>query len=193
MASPSASQFATNFEKSWLKAVWMTPSDMAAPRCRLSRSSRSPRNSSAPAAIRDWAPASDRRSPSAGGPALMSSATMTEPMKPVAPVTKIRMMNLPLFQLRTFAAVRWGKYKRLYPYHQRDKVRIIGSIVRRSMDPLSDVLSLFKPRSYVAGGFEIPGETAIQWPEHPGIKCYAVVSGQCWLSVEGVPEAVLLP
>jgi AraC-like DNA-binding protein len=60
------------------------------------------------------------------------------------------------------------------------------------MDPLSDVLSLFKPRSYVAGGFEIPGETAIQWPEHPGIKCYAVVSGQCWLSVEGVPEAVLL-
>lgn len=60
------------------------------------------------------------------------------------------------------------------------------------MDPLSDVLSLLKPQSYVAGGFRIGGDMAIQWPQHDGIKCYAVVSGQCWLSVEGVPEAVLL-
>ncbi|MFJ9531870.1 AraC family transcriptional regulator [Herbaspirillum sp. NPDC101396] len=60
------------------------------------------------------------------------------------------------------------------------------------MDPLSEVLSLFKPRSYVAGGFEIPGEMAIQWPRHEGIKCYAVVSGQCWLSVEGIADKVLL-
>lgn len=60
------------------------------------------------------------------------------------------------------------------------------------MDPLSDVLSLLKPRSYTSGGFEIAGGTAIQWPEHEGIKCYAVVSGQCWLSVEGLPEVVLL-
>jgi AraC-like DNA-binding protein/quercetin dioxygenase-like cupin family protein len=60
------------------------------------------------------------------------------------------------------------------------------------MDPLSDVLSLLKPRSYAAGGFEVDDDTAIQWPKHPGIKCYAVLSGQCWLSVEGVPDAVLL-
>jgi AraC-like DNA-binding protein len=60
------------------------------------------------------------------------------------------------------------------------------------MDPLSDVLSLLKPRSYSAGGYEVDGDTAIQWPKHQGIKCYAVVSGQCWLSVEGVPDAVLL-
>jgi AraC-like DNA-binding protein len=60
------------------------------------------------------------------------------------------------------------------------------------MDPLSDVLSLLKPLSYAAGGFEVGGDTAIQWPKHPGIKCYAVLSGQCWLSVEGVPDAVLL-
>ncbi len=60
------------------------------------------------------------------------------------------------------------------------------------MDPLSDVLSLLKPRSYVSGGFEVSGSTAIQWPKHDGIKCYAVASGQCWLSVEGVPDAVLL-
>jgi AraC-like DNA-binding protein len=60
------------------------------------------------------------------------------------------------------------------------------------MDPLSDVLSLLKPRSYVSGGFEVGGAMAIQWLKHEGIKCYAVVSGQCWLSVEGVSDAVLL-
>jgi AraC-like DNA-binding protein len=60
------------------------------------------------------------------------------------------------------------------------------------MDPLSDVLSLLKPRSYISGGFEVSSDIAIQFPKHQGIKCYAVFSGQCWLSVEGVPDAVLL-
>jgi len=60
------------------------------------------------------------------------------------------------------------------------------------MDPLSDVLSLLKPQSYISGGFELGGEIAIQFPKHQGIKCYAMLSGQCWLSVEGVPDAVLL-
>lgn len=60
------------------------------------------------------------------------------------------------------------------------------------MDPLSDVLSLLKPRSYSSGGFEVDGDMAIGFPEHAGIKCYAMLSGQCWLSVEGVPDPVLL-
>jgi len=60
------------------------------------------------------------------------------------------------------------------------------------MDPLSDILSLLKPRSYISGGFEVRGDIAIQFPKHQGIKCYAMLSGQCWLSVEGVPDAVLL-
>jgi AraC-like DNA-binding protein len=60
------------------------------------------------------------------------------------------------------------------------------------VDPLSDVLSLLKPQSYSAGGFPVDGDVAIKFPKHQGIKCYAVVSGQCWLSVEGIPEPVLL-
>lgn len=60
------------------------------------------------------------------------------------------------------------------------------------MDPLSDVLSLLKPRSYTSGGFDVGGNSSIQFPRHEGIKCYAVVSGQCWLSVEGVPDAMRL-
>jgi len=60
------------------------------------------------------------------------------------------------------------------------------------MDPLSDVLSLLKPRSYLSGGFDMGGDWSIRFPRHDGIKCYALVSGQCWLSVEGVADAVHL-
>jgi len=61
------------------------------------------------------------------------------------------------------------------------------------MDPLSDVLSLLKPRSYMSAGFDAGGNWSIQFPDHHEcIKCYAVASGQCWLSVEGVPDAVRL-
>src|ERR1700677_891400 len=60
------------------------------------------------------------------------------------------------------------------------------------MDPLSDVLSLLKPRSYASGGFDLGGELAIRFPKHQGIKCYAMFSGQCWLSVEGVPDPALI-
>ena len=60
------------------------------------------------------------------------------------------------------------------------------------MDPLSDVLSLLKPQSYSSGGFEVGGDVSLQFPKHAGIKCYAVVSGECWLSVEGVSDPVLL-
>ncbi len=60
------------------------------------------------------------------------------------------------------------------------------------MDPLSEVLSLLKPRSYSSGGFSVPESIAVRFPKHDGIKCYAVVSGQCWLSVEGVSDPVRL-
>ena len=60
------------------------------------------------------------------------------------------------------------------------------------MDPLSDVLSLLKPRSYLCGGFNYGGELSIQFSRHEGIKCYAVVRGQCWLAVEDLPEAIRL-
>jgi AraC-like DNA-binding protein len=61
------------------------------------------------------------------------------------------------------------------------------------MDPLSDVLSLLKPRSYVSAGFDAGGDWSIQFPDQRNyIKCYAVVSGECWLTVEGVPDTVRL-
>lgn len=61
------------------------------------------------------------------------------------------------------------------------------------MDPLSDVLSLLKPRSYVSSGFDAGGDWSVQFgDQNERIKCYAVVSGGCWLSVEDVPDPVRL-
>ena len=66
----------------------------------------------------------------------------------------------------------------------------LGSAQR--MDPLSEVLALLKPQSLASGGFMVPGDMAIYFPKHQGIKCYAMLAGECWLVVEGVAEPVLL-
>lgn len=60
------------------------------------------------------------------------------------------------------------------------------------MDPLSQVLALLKPQSLSCGGFVMPGDLAIWFPRHRGIKCYSMLAGECWLTVEGVLEPVLL-
>lgn len=60
------------------------------------------------------------------------------------------------------------------------------------MDPLSDVLSLLRPRTYVTGALTAGGEWSLHFPAHEGIKCYCVVKGECWLSMESVKEPARL-
>ena len=60
------------------------------------------------------------------------------------------------------------------------------------VDPLSEVLALMKPQLYAAGGWVVAGAAAVHFPKHAGIKCYAMLAGQCWLVVEGVAEPVLV-
>lgn len=61
------------------------------------------------------------------------------------------------------------------------------------MDPLSDVLSLLKPRSYVSAGVDAGGDWCLRFPDlERQLKCYAVVSGECRLVVEGGPAPVHL-
>ncbi len=61
------------------------------------------------------------------------------------------------------------------------------------MDPLSDVLSLLRPRSYITAGLDAGGDWAIRFDDVAGrIKCYAVTRGACWLGVDGVEAPVRL-
>ena len=59
------------------------------------------------------------------------------------------------------------------------------------MDPLSDVLRLLKPHSYMFRGLDAGGAWAIHFDQQQGIRCYAIVTGQCWLAVEGVADVLL--
>jgi len=56
---------------------------------------------------------------------------------------------------------------------------------RQRTDPLSDVLSLLKLRSYVSGGFDAGGDWAISFGPNDGIKFHAVATGSAWVVVEG--------
>jgi AraC-like DNA-binding protein len=54
-------------------------------------------------------------------------------------------------------------------------------------DPLSKVLALLKPRSYITAGFDAGGTWALTLDDLAGrVKCYAIVKGRSWLQVEGV-------
>jgi AraC-like DNA-binding protein len=58
------------------------------------------------------------------------------------------------------------------------------------MDPLSDVLSLLKPRTFMSGGVDHGGDWSVRFGARPGIKFQAVMAGACWIAVEGVAEPV---
>jgi AraC-like DNA-binding protein len=60
------------------------------------------------------------------------------------------------------------------------------------MDPLSDILSLLKPNSYGFRGLDAGGDWLLTFAKDDGVKCYAVQSGTCWLSLEGAAAPVLL-
>ncbi|MEI2384305.1 AraC family transcriptional regulator [Breoghania sp. JC706] len=60
------------------------------------------------------------------------------------------------------------------------------------MDPLSDVLSLLRPRSVLSAAMNAGADWAIRFPPQGcAIKTGAIVSGTCWLVVDG-EEPILL-
>jgi len=61
-----------------------------------------------------------------------------------------------------------------------------------SADPLSDVLSLLNPRGYMSGGIDAGGDWSLQFEQDRYFRCFAVASGACWLSVDGVDDAIRL-
>jgi len=63
---------------------------------------------------------------------------------------------------------------------------------RSATDPLSDVLSLLKPKNYMSGGIDAGGEWSFYFGELKVTRCFALVSGACWLAMNGVPDPVHL-
>ena len=69
------------------------------------------------------------------------------------------------------------------------------------VDPLSDVLSLLRPRSYAFRGLDAAGRWAVDFPAAAGLRCYAIDAGGCWLVLDtaaaplwlGAGDVVLLP
>ena len=61
------------------------------------------------------------------------------------------------------------------------------------MDPLSDILSILKPQSHLAGLIDLGPSTAVAFPDQAGaLKCNTMLSGQCWVAVEGRETPVLI-
>ncbi|MGU3316138.1 AraC family transcriptional regulator [Sphingomonas sp. M6A6_1c] len=50
-------------------------------------------------------------------------------------------------------------------------------------DPLSDVLSLVKTSGFMSGGLDIGGEWSYAFEADGAFRCFAMVSGRCWLSL----------
>lgn len=60
-------------------------------------------------------------------------------------------------------------------------------------DPLSEILSLLKPRSYITAGFNAGGDWSLRLDDLAGrIKCYAVMRGAFWLLLEEGGEPIQL-
>ena len=62
---------------------------------------------------------------------------------------------------------------------------------RPGMDPLSDMLSLLKPRGYGFRGVDAGGAWCIPIPADEVVRCYAILSGGCRLDLDGAPPLAL--
>ena len=60
------------------------------------------------------------------------------------------------------------------------------------MDPLSEIMGLTAPQIHASGSLVMPSDVTLHFPQYQGITCCAMLVGQCWLVVDGVPEPVLL-
>lgn len=59
-------------------------------------------------------------------------------------------------------------------------------------DPLSDALSLMKPQGFMSGGIDAGGDWAISFGKDRCFRCFALLSGDCWLEMDQFSEPVLL-
>lgn len=59
-------------------------------------------------------------------------------------------------------------------------------------DPLSDVLSLLNTQGHMSGGLDAGGDWAFAFEADGFFRCFSLVSGQCWLALDGNVEPICL-
>lgn len=83
------------------------------------------------------------------------------------------------------------EYKPRLERYMRDKTFSMLDRSTQQSDPLSDILSLLKPRSVACGAIDA-GDACITFPAGHGIKCHAVTAGEAWLAVDGIVDPLHL-
>jgi AraC-like DNA-binding protein len=58
----------------------------------------------------------------------------------------------------------------------------------QQIEPLSEVLALLKPRTYMVHALDAGGDWSIRFNPQSGIKFTAIQQGECWLLIEGKSE-----
>ena len=78
--------------------------------------------------------------------------------------------------------------------HARTIYTMEATLISRSsttaLDPLSDILALVRTRGFVSGGLDLGGDWAYAFPSDGAFRCFAVMSGSCWLSPSDGSQAV---
>ncbi|WP_026046799.1 AraC family transcriptional regulator [Sphingomonas sp. PAMC 26621] len=69
---------------------------------------------------------------------------------------------------------------------------LISRSSKLGSDPLSDVLSLVRTRGFMSGGLDMGGAWAYSFEADGAFRCFAVVSGQCWLSLADGSNPILV-
>ena len=69
------------------------------------------------------------------------------------------------------------------PHYLRESTKM-------NADPFSDILKFTRAESLVTGGFTAGGAWAIRFPAPDKIKFFAVVTGNCWVSIDGEAEPI---
>ncbi len=59
-------------------------------------------------------------------------------------------------------------------------------------DPLSKVLEVLRPSTYMFRAIDAAGDWALRFPGLEGLRCYAVTQGAIWVHIDGEPSPRLL-
>lgn len=60
----------------------------------------------------------------------------------------------------------------------------VSGLIVYIVDALSSLLTHLRPSTHQAGRFDLGEEQAVAFPAYKGLKCYNIVAGRCWLTLD---------